>query len=92
MANAEEEVTDAWDLSTRSRPACTPAIPTSAMLAETLDAYAEDFPDEFFGAVGALAPGLLSGLLISIDTACRDDAKPRKNVLRLADRKPEGNA
>ena len=69
MANAEEEVTDAWDLLDALKAclhACDPD--KRKMLAETLDAYAEDFPDEFFGAVGALAPGLLSGLLISIDT------------------------
>jgi hypothetical protein len=62
-------------------------------LAATIDAYVKDFPDEFFWAVGAQAPTLLYHLLSTIDVACRpsSQSKPRP-VIRLVDRKPEGNA
>jgi hypothetical protein len=62
-------------------------------LAKTLDAYHEDFPDEFHWAISAQSPALLHTLMISIDVACRSDekAKPRSHI-RLVDRKPEDNA
>ena len=62
-------------------------------LAQTIDAYVEDFPNDFFWATGAQAPTLLYHLIMSIDGACRPDeqSKPR-GVIRLVDRTPEGNA
>ena len=62
-------------------------------LARTIDAYSEDFTEDFFWAMGAASPTLLSHLLQTIDTACRPDkqSKPR-GVIRLVDRKSEGNA
>jgi hypothetical protein len=62
-------------------------------LAQTIDAYIEDFPDEFFWAVGAQSPMLLHHLMLAIDAACRPEAqsKPRP-AIRLVDRKPEGSA
>ena len=62
-------------------------------LAKTIDAYCEDFPDEFFWATGAQSPVLLYHLMMAIDSASRPDAesKPRP-VIRLVDRKPIGNA
>jgi hypothetical protein len=62
-------------------------------LARTIDAYAEDFPDDFFWATGSQAPTLLNHMLNTIDSACRPEAqsKPRP-AIRLVDRKPEGNA
>jgi hypothetical protein len=64
-----------------------------AELARTIDAYAEDFPEDFFWAVGPQAPTLLNHMLSMIDAACRPDAqsKPRP-AIRLVDRKPEGTA
>ena len=61
-------------------------------LAETIDAYAEDFPHELYWAIGAQAPTLLSHLVAAIDSACRPEsqAKPRA-AIRLVDRKPDGN-
>jgi len=61
------------------------------VLAKTIDAYADDFPDDFYWAIGAQAPTLLNHLLTMIDAACRPDAqsKPRA-AIRLVDRKPEG--
>ena len=61
-------------------------------LAETLDAYSEDFPDDFFWAVGPQAPALLHHLLQTVDVACREEGSTKRAVLRLIDRKPEGNA
>ena len=62
-------------------------------LAQTIEAYAADFPDEFYWAIGAQAPTFLSHLLFSIDTACRPEAQPKpRGTNRLADRKPEGTA
>ena len=63
------------------------------ILAQTIDAYAEQFPDEFYWAIGAQAPMMLHELLTMIDAACRPDSqsKPRP-VIRLVDRKPEGSA
>ncbi len=62
-------------------------------LAQTIDGFAEDFPDDFFWAVGPQAPSLLAHLMHTIDAACRPEAqsKPRA-AIRLVDRKPEGNA
>jgi len=63
------------------------------ILAETIDAYADDFPDDFYWAIGAQAPMFLSNLLFSIDMACRPKAESKARAAnRLADRKPEGNA
>lgn len=62
-------------------------------LAETIDAYHEDFPEDFHWAIGASSPTLLSHLVMLIDCACRPDAKPRpRGVTRLVDREPEGSA
>ena len=64
-----------------------------AVLARTIDAYSQDFPDEFFWAIGAQSPALLHTMLISIDSCCRPEkqSKPRAPI-RLVHRKPEGNA
>jgi hypothetical protein len=61
-------------------------------LAETIDRYAEDFPDDFYWAVGAQSPTLLSHLLMSIDGACRLEGSKSRAVIRLVDQQPEGNA
>jgi hypothetical protein len=60
-------------------------------LAVTLDAYPEDFPDDFYWAIGAQSPTLLYHLLSAIDMACGPEAKTRGRVITLVDRKPEGN-
>jgi hypothetical protein len=62
-------------------------------LAQTLDAYADDFPDEFYWATGVQAPMLLHHLLTSIDIASRPAAQSKARAAnRLAESKPEGNA
>jgi len=62
-------------------------------LAKTIDAWANDFPDEFQWATGVKAPMLLYQLLMEVDISCRPyaTAKPRP-VIRLVDRKPQGSA
>jgi hypothetical protein len=62
-------------------------------LAEVLDSYHEDFPEEFHWAISAQSPALLYHLLNTIDCACRPEfqSKPRPPI-RLVDRNPEGNA
>jgi hypothetical protein len=62
-------------------------------LALTIDAFADDFPEDFFWAVGPQAPTLLNHLLQTIDSSCRPEvqSKPR-SAIRLVDRKPEGKA
>jgi hypothetical protein len=62
-------------------------------LAETIDAYQDDFPEEFNWAIGVQAPALLYNLMMVIDIACsEDDKRPKGRVVRLVDRKPEGSA
>jgi hypothetical protein len=60
-------------------------------LAKAIDGYHDDFPEDFHWALSAQSPVLLYHLFMSIDTACRPDAKTKGRVLRLVDRKPEGN-
>jgi hypothetical protein len=62
-------------------------------LAQTIDHYYEDFPEDFHWAIGASAPLLLANLMMAIDASCRPESatKPRP-VIRLVDRKPEGSA
>ena len=63
------------------------------VLAQTIDAYADDFPDDFYWATGVQAPMFLHHLLSSIDIACRPEAPSKSRAAnRLADRTPEGNA
>ncbi len=64
-----------------------------AALAKTIDAFAEDFPEDFCWSTGPQSPSLLNNLMGCIDAACRPEAqsKPRP-AIRLVDRKPEGNS
>jgi hypothetical protein len=61
-------------------------------LASTIDAYAEDFPDDFHWAIGPQAPSFLANLLMCIDVASREKGESKSRVIRLVDRKPEGSA
>jgi hypothetical protein len=90
----DDDITGMWELLDAIEAAIRAADPAKReALAHTVDAYAEDFPDEFFWASGAQAPTLLFHMLNTIDSACRPEAqsKPRP-AIRLVDRKPEGNA
>ena len=91
---AVEEITGMYDLLDALEEALKAADPAKRKtLAETIDAYAEDFPEDFHWAIGAPSPTFLYHLLMSIDTASRPDgqSKPR-GIIRLVGRKPEGNA
>jgi hypothetical protein len=63
-----------------------------AALAETIDGYGDSCPDEFYWAIGAQAPTLLSNVMMAIDVSCRPESqsKPRP-AIRLVDRKPSSN-
>jgi hypothetical protein len=61
-------------------------------LAATIDAYAEDFPEDFHWAIGPQAPSLLYNLMMCLDGASREKGESKSRVIRLVDRKPEGTA
>jgi hypothetical protein len=64
-----------------------------SVLAATIDGYTEHFPDDFFWAIGAQSPTLLSHLMMVVDSACRPEAQSKaRPTIRLVDRKPEGSA
>jgi len=91
---SDEKPTDLYDLLDAIAATLEAADPAKReALAKTIDAYAEDFSEEFYWGISAQAPALLCHLLQTIDAGCRPsgESKPRP-VLRLVDRKPEGNA
>jgi hypothetical protein len=90
----DDEVTGMWKVLDAIEAVIKAADPAKReSLARTIDAYAEDFPEDFYWAIGSQAPTLLFHLLISIDSACRPEAQSRpRPAIRLVDRKPEGNA
>jgi hypothetical protein len=91
---SEEKITGMYELVDAIEAAINASDPAKReALALTIDAYAEDFPEEFFWIIGPQAPSLLHLLFTTIDSACRppSQSKPRP-VIRLVDRKPEGSA
>jgi hypothetical protein len=91
---SDEEITGMYELLDALEATLQSADPDKReALAKTIDAYHDDFPEEFHWAIGAQSPTLLHNLMMAIDVACRPDAqsKPR-SVIRLVDRKPERNA
>jgi hypothetical protein len=62
-------------------------------LADALDGYHNSYPEDFHWATGAQAPSLLQHLVMVIDWSSRSEEEPkRRSAVRLADRKPQGNA
>jgi hypothetical protein len=93
MAEPDDDMTGVYELLDAIEAVIKAADPAKReALAQTIDAYADDFPDDFFWAVGPQAPTLLNNMLNMIDAACRPAAqsKPRA-AIRLVDRKPEGD-
>jgi hypothetical protein len=91
--NMDDDITSIYKLLDAIEAVIKAADPAKRdALAHTIDAYAGDFPEDFFWATGSQAPTLLHHLLNTIDSACRPEAqsKPRP-AIRLVDRKPEGN-
>jgi hypothetical protein len=66
--------------------------PKREALAQTIDAYCEDFPEDFHWATSAQSPLLLHHLIMAIEIGCRPDKAKQRGFTRLVDRKPEGNA
>ena len=93
MEDDDHHVTDMYEFLDALTDVITSSDPAKReLLAEMIDGYANDFPDDFFWAIGAQAPALLHDLMIAIDSSCRPDAqsKPRP-AIRLVDRKPQGD-
>jgi hypothetical protein len=93
MSNIDDNPTGMYELFDAIEAVIRSSDPAKrAALAETIDAFAEDFPDEFFWATGAQSPVFLHHMMSAIDIACREKGEKPRAVLRLVDRKPEGNA
>ncbi len=92
--SSEGPITGMWELLDAMDEVLKAADPEKRKrLAETIDAYSEDFADEFFWATSAQAPALLYHMLNTVDAACRPEAQSKSRpVIRLVDRKPEGSA
>ena len=92
--SSERPITGMWELLDAMDEVLRAADPEKRKrLAETIDAYSEDFADEFFWATSAQAPALLFHMLNTVDAACRPEAQSKSRpVIRLVDRKPEGGA
>jgi hypothetical protein len=90
MENDDNESIDIGDMCAALEGALQASDPgMREQLAKTIDAYRENFPNDFYWAMGAQSPMLLYYLFTSIDGACRPEnqSKPR-SVIRLVDRKP----
>jgi hypothetical protein len=62
-------------------------------LGEALDAYVNDFLEEFDWAISGMSPALLHHLMICVDAACHSGLPSKSGrVIRLVGRKPEGSA
>ena len=86
-----DELTGMYELLEAIEAAIKASAPDKrAALAKTIDAYSEDFPEDFFWAVGSQSPVLLHHLITAVDVACRGEGEKRRTALRLM--KPEGNA
>lgn len=81
------ELLDAIEGAIKSAPAA-----TRETLAATIAAYADDFPDDYFWAIGPQAPMMLHHLMSAIEAAANGEGETKARVIRLVDRKPEGNA
>jgi hypothetical protein len=93
-SNMDDDITGMYELLDAIEGVIKAADPAKREAhARTIDAWANDFPEDFLWAVGPQAPTLLNHILSTIDLACRPEAqsKPR-GVIRLVDRKPEGGA
>jgi hypothetical protein len=87
----DDEITGIYELLDAIEAVIKAADPAKReALARTIDAYSEDFPEDFFWAISVQAPTLLHHMMNLIDAACRPEvqSKPRP-AIRLVDRKPE---
>jgi hypothetical protein len=63
---------------------------TRELLAEALDAWSEDLPQDSFWAIGPQSSALLWMIMAEIDSSCRLEAQPKtRPVIRLVDTKPK---
>jgi hypothetical protein len=89
----EEPITGVYELLDAIEAVIIAADPAKReALATTIDAYAEDFPEDFHWAIGPQAPSFLYNLMMCIDGASREKAESKSRVIRLVERTPEGSA
>ena len=89
---AEEQTTDMYDMLEALEAVITAAPkPERDVLAEVMDSYAKDCPDDYWWSVGPQSPTLLHHLINTIEFAMADFVPKRERVVHLAARNPEGN-
>ncbi len=73
-AKMDDEITGMYELLDALEATLIAADPDKReKLAKTIDAYSEDFPEDFFWAVGPQSPTLLHNLMMTIDVGARPD-------------------
>jgi hypothetical protein len=78
--------TDMYDLLAALDGVVRTADPSKrACLAETIDAYCNDFSNDFFWATGPRAPTFLSRLLLTIDSASHSAPKAAPETAPVGD-------
>ena len=89
---AEEQTTDMYDV-LEALEAVITAAPKAERdaLAEAMDSYAKDCPDDYWWSVGPQSPTLLHHVINTIEFGMADVVPKRERVVRLAARKPEEN-
>lgn len=71
----------------------TAAPEKKAALAEAIEGYSNSFPDEFYWAVGAQAPTLLSNLMMAIDLSSTANPQTKSTPpIVSADRRPRSRS
>jgi hypothetical protein len=79
-AMSKKQITGMYELLDAIKAVIEASDPTlQKTLAETFDAYADDFPDEYLWATGAQAPVLLHHLMISCQPTTLATAKSSKS-------------
>jgi hypothetical protein len=92
----DEKFIDRFDFLDALRDVITASDPVKRQaLWNTIPGWSSHYDQEtYFWAIGPKAPTFLNNLMMEIEIACDPDAKakPPRPVIRLADRKPQGNA
>ncbi|SRR5258706_12762866 len=73
---ADDDVTNVYDFLDALGQTIASSDPAKReLLAQTIDAYSNDFPDDFYWSISAQAPLLLANLMMEIDSSCRPEAQ-----------------
>src|SRR5258708_12330584 len=90
---ADDDVTNVYDFLDALGETIASSDPAKReLLAQTIDAYSNDFPYDFYWSIIAQSPLLLANLMMEIDSSCRPEAHshPRPSI-RLLDKNPRPN-